>query len=88
MTKAELITAVATTGLTKKDAKTAIDTVFATMSDSLAKGDTVSVLGFGTFSVKERAEREGCNPATGEKITIKASKRVAFKAGKALKEKL
>jgi DNA-binding protein HU-beta len=56
------------------------------ITDALKKGDTVSVVGFGTFSVRERAAREGRNPRTGETIKIKASKNPAFKAGKALKD--
>lgn len=88
MNKGDLIQAVAAAGLTKKDAGIAVDAVFNAISDSLAKGEDVSLIGFGTFSVKERAAREGHNPATGASITIAASKVPAFKAGKALKEKV
>ena len=88
MNKGDLIQAVAAAGLTKKDAGIAVDAVFNAISDSLAKGEDVSLIGFGTFSVKERAAREGHNPATGASITIAASKVPAFKAGKTLKEKV
>ncbi|MBQ7488623.1 MAG: HU family DNA-binding protein [Clostridia bacterium] len=86
MNKSELIAAVAAAGLTKKDAGTAVETVLSSIADTLAKGESVSLIGFGTFSVKERAARQGRNPSTGESITIAASKSVAFKAGKTLKD--
>ena len=88
MNKGDLIQAVAAAGLTKKDAGIAVDAVFNAISDSLAKGEDVSLIGFGTFSVKERTAREGRNPATGASISIAASKVPAFKAGKTLKEKV
>ena len=87
MTKTNLIAKVAEmTGLTKKEAEKAVTAVFASMTEALAEGDKVSVAGFGAFEVRERAERKGLNPRTKETITIPASKRPAFKAGKALKD--
>ena len=88
MNKGELINAVAAKGLTKKDAGIAVDAVFGAIGDALAKGDSVQLIGFGTFGVKERAAREGRNPRTGEIVKIKASKAPSFKAGKALKDKV
>ena len=88
MNKSELINAVAEKGLTKKDAAAAVEAVVDTITASLAAGNPVSILGFGTFSVRERAEREGRNPRTGEVVKIAASKTPIFKAGKALKEKV
>ncbi len=88
MNKGELINAVAANGLTKKDAEAAVNTVFGAIGDALAKGENVALLGFGTFTVKTRAAREGRNPRTGEVVKIKASKVPAFKAGKALKDKV
>ena len=85
--KQELVNDVATTtGLTKKDATAAVDAVFASIQDTLAKGDKVQLIGFGNFEVRERAARKGRNPQTGAEIKIAASKVPAFKAGKALKE--
>ena len=87
MNKAELIAAVAEkAGLTKKDADKAVAAVFATITESLAKGDKVTVFGFGNFEVRERAARTGLNPRTKETIKIAASKVPAFKAGKAFKD--
>jgi len=87
MNKSELIEAVAgAADLTKADAGRAIDAVVATVTDTLAKGDSVSLIGFGTFSISERAARTGRNPRTGEAIQIKAAKVPKFKAGKALKD--
>ncbi len=88
MNKGELINAVAAKGLTKKDAETAVNAVFGVIGDALAKGDSVQLIGFGTFGVKERAAREGRNPRTGEVVKIQASKAPVFKAGKALKDKV
>ena len=88
MNKAELIKAVQDAGLSKKDATVAVNTVFDAVADALTAGDAVSILGFGTFTVKERAERQGHNPSTGDTITIAASKNVSFKAGKGLKDKV
>lgn len=87
MNKAELIDAVSgQTGLQKSDAAKAVDAVFDSISAALKAGDTVAVLGFGTFAVKERAARSGRNPRTGETIEIAATKVPGFKAGKALKD--
>jgi DNA-binding protein HU-beta len=88
MNKADLIQAVAEkSGLTKKESASAVDAIFNGISDSLAKGENVQLIGFGTFEVRNRKDREGRNPATGEAIKIKASKVPAFKAGKALKDR-
>ncbi|MEE1393651.1 MAG: HU family DNA-binding protein [Negativibacillus sp.] len=87
MTKAELINAVAQkTGLSKKDSEKAVVAVIDSISETLAAGEKVALVGFGTFEVKERAAREGINPRTKEKIEIPASKLPSFKAGKGLKE--
>ena len=87
MNKTELINAVAeSTGLTKKDSTAALDAVLTTISSTLASGESVQILGFGTFSVKTRAARTGRNPATGEPMEFPESKNVAFKAGSKLKE--
>jgi len=87
MNKAELIDAVAgATGLSRNDATSATDAVLDTIIAALGKGDQVSLVGFGTFSVRERAARTGRNPQTGETIQIKASKSPGFKAGKAFKD--
>ena len=87
MTKTDLIAAVAAkSGLTKKDAEKAVSAVLETVTETLVSGEKVALVGFGTFEVRERAAREGKNPATGEVISIAASKVPAFKAGKALKD--
>lgn len=87
MTKAELISAVAEkSGLTKKDSDKAVSAVIDSITEALVKGDKVSLVGFGTFEVKDRAARKGINPRTKEPMPIPASKLPAFKAGKALKE--
>lgn len=87
MNKAELIQAVAAkSGLSKKDAEVALTAVLDSITDALKAGDKVSLVGFGNFVVKARAERTGKNPQTGEAITIAASKAPAFVAGKALKD--
>ena len=87
MTKVELIAAVATeAGLSKKDAEKAVNTMLAPITEELKKGEKVSLVGFGTFEVRERPERQGRNPQTKEPMTIAASKLPAFKAGKALKD--
>ena len=72
--------------LTKASASRALDALLEGVTGSLQKGDPVIIVNFGTFTVKLRAAREGRNPLTGEKIKIKATKVVGFKAGKALKE--
>ena len=87
MTKSELSTQVATqASLTKASADAAVNTVFSAITDALAKGDTVTLTGFGTFSVRTRGARQGRNPRTGESIAIAASNVPAFKAGKALRD--
>lgn len=87
MNKAELIDAVAkSSDLTKADAARALDGVIEAITTALQKGDTVSLVGFGTFMVKERAERQGRNPQTGENLTIAAARVPTFKAGKVLKD--
>ena len=87
MNKTELIAAVAEKAeLSKKDADKAVAAVFAAIEDALKAGDKVQLIGFGTFAVKERAEREGRNPSTGATIKIAASKVPSFKAGAALKK--
>ncbi|MEJ9314903.1 HU family DNA-binding protein [Priestia megaterium] len=87
MKKAELIDAVATKAeLTKQDSRKVVDALFETISNTLAKEEKIQLLGFGTFEVRNRAERTGRNPQTGEEMTIPASKVPAFKPGKELKE--
>ena len=87
MNKTELVAAVAAKAeLTKKDADAAVTAVFDAVKDALADGDKVSLVGFGTFSVKTRAARTGLNPRTKETIEIPEAKVPAFKAGKALKD--
>jgi len=87
MTKAELISAVAEkSGLTKKDSDKAVTAVIDSITEALVEGEKVSLVGFGTFEVKDRAARKGINPRTKEPMPIPASKLPAFKAGKALKE--
>lgn len=89
MKKSEMIEALANaTGLTKADSERAFNGVFELLKDELSKGNKVSVAGFGTFKISERAAREGRNPQTGETIKIAASKSVSFKAGSELKEKV
>ncbi|GAE28358.1 DNA-binding protein HBsu [Halalkalibacter wakoensis JCM 9140] len=87
MNKTELVQAVAErTQLSKKDAGSAVNAVFELIEESLSKGETVQLIGFGNFEVRERAARKGRNPQTGEEIDIAATKTPAFKAGKQLKE--
>ncbi len=87
MNKTELIDAVAEgADISKAAATRAVDTLLDTITAALAKGDQVTLVGFGTFSVKERAARTGRNPRTGEAIQIAAAKVPGFKAGKALKD--
>ena len=87
MNKTELVAAVAAKAeLSKKDAEAAVNAVFDSVKDALAEGDKVSLIGFGTFSVKTRAARTGLNPRTKETIEIPESKVPAFKAGSALKD--
>lgn len=89
MNKTQIIDAVAKeTGLKKKEAEAAVNAVFTTIEGALTAGEKVQLVGFGTFEVKERAERTGINPATRQPITIPASKHLSFTAGKNLKETL
>jgi len=88
MNKGELVAKIADAGLSKKDAGVALEAALKAVTDALVAGEEVSLLGFGTFKVTERAARSGRNPATGETIQIAASKSVSFKAGKALKDKV
>jgi len=82
MNKGELVTAIAEgAGLTKVDAKKALDATISAVTKSLKKGDKVSLVGFGTFSVVKKAARKGINPATKKPIDIKAKKVAKFKAG-------
>ena len=82
MNKTELIEQIAAgAGLTKVDAKKALDATVAAIIDALKKGDKVQLVGFGTFAVTEKPAREGINPATKHKITIAAKKVAKFKAG-------
>ncbi len=87
MTKAELINAIADKGeLTKKDAEKALNAVVDSITDALASGDKVQIVGFGTFEVRDKKAKEAINPRTKEKIQVPAKKAPAFKAGKALKD--
>jgi len=87
MNKAELVDAVAgAANLSKADAGRAVDAIVESVTSALKRGEQVSVVGFGTFSVKHRAARSGRNPRTGETIQIKASNVPGFKAGKGLKD--
>jgi len=87
MNKSELVSAVAIKGeMSKKDTEKAVVAVFDVITEALASGDKVQLVGFGTFSVKDRAERQGRNPKTQEVITIPAKQAPVFKAGKSLKD--
>ena len=87
MNKGELVDAVAgSSGLSRSDAAKAVDATLDAISSTLANGGSVSLVGFGTFSVKARAARMGRNPSTGEAIQIAASNVPGFKAGKGLKD--
>jgi DNA-binding protein HU-beta len=87
MNKSELIDAIAAdSGLSKADAGRALDGLTSAITGALKAGNSVSLVGFGTFSVKHRGARSGRNPRTGETIKIKASNNPSFKAGKALKD--
>ena len=77
-----------TTGTSEAEAKAAIAAVFDQIASTAAKGEDVSIAGFGKFTVKDRPERQGRNPSTGEAITIAASKKVSFTPAKGLKDKL
>jgi len=86
MTKQDLVNEVADLGITKKQSAAAVDAMISAIKGALAKGDKVSLVGFGSFSVKKRAAREGRNPRTGRPLKIPAKKVPVFKAGKALKD--
>ena len=87
MNKTELIDAVAeASDLTKAESSRAVDAVIASVTKALKSGDAVTLVGFGTFQVRDRAARTGRNPKTGDTIKIAASKNPSFKAGKALKD--
>ena len=87
MNKTELVDAIAAkTELSKKDAEKALKALTDTVTEQLAKGDKITLVGFGTFDVVAKAAREGRNPSTGKKIKIAACKAPKFKAGKALKD--
>ncbi|HVV96253.1 MAG TPA: HU family DNA-binding protein [Rhodanobacteraceae bacterium] len=87
MNRGEFVAAIADqSGLTKADADRALEAMFKVVKKALKSGDSVSLVGFGTFVVRKRAARTGRNPRTGDTIKIKASKVPAFKAGKALKD--
>ncbi|MFQ5561749.1 MAG: HU family DNA-binding protein [Nitrospinota bacterium] len=85
MTKAELVAKISQdTGFTRADSEKALASVLGGIESALQKGDSVTLIGFGSFSVGERAARKGRNPKTGEEIDIPAKKTVKFKAGKSL----
>ena len=87
MNKSELINAIAEQGnLSKADAGLSLDALIKTIETTLKAGDSIALVGFGTFTVKERAERTGRNPQTGQEITIAASRVPSFKPGKGLKD--
>lgn len=89
MTVTDIVASIATDeGLAKSDVKKVIDGLFAKIADAAGKDEEVSVPGFGKFKVKHSAARDGRNPATGETISIAASKKLGFTPAKALKEKL
>lgn len=87
MNKSELVKSIATkSGLTAEQATQALNGLTETISETLAKGEEVALVGFGTFKVTDRKAKTGRNPATGETIQIPAKKAPVFKAGKALKD--
>ena len=87
MNKADLIAAIAAkTGETKKNAEASINALIDVIAESLKDGEKIQVVGFGSFEVRERAERKGRNPQTGKEMKIAAKKAPVFKAGKALKD--
>jgi len=89
MNKTELVNGIAVeAGISKVQAKAAVDAAIKVMEAALLKGDKISVVGFGTLAVQEKAERNGVNPSTGAKIVIPARKVVKFKAGAELAEKV
>lgn len=87
MNKSELVSSVAEgADISKADAAKAVDAMVAGISGALSNGEQVTIIGFGTFSIRERAARQGRNPQTGKPMNIAASKSVGFKAGKQLKD--
>ena len=87
MNKSELTSSVAArTSVTRADADSVVAEVFATIAEALARGEKVSIAGFGTFATRSRTPRQGRNPATGESIAIAASTAPSFKTGKTLRE--
>ena len=87
MTKADLINAIAEKSeLSKKDSEKALAAFVDTVTETLAKGDSIQLVGFGTFEVRDKKEKEAINPRTKEKVLVPARKSPAFKAGKALKD--
>ena len=87
MTKADLIAQISEKSeLSKKDSEKALSAAITAITDALKNGDKVQLIGFGTFEVRDRKEKESKNPRTGEKIIVPAKKAPAFKAGKALKD--
>lgn len=89
MNKTEFIARIAeAVDISKQEATAAVDAVFNTISDELAAGNNVQIVGFGNFEVRERSARKGRNPQTGEEIEIAATKLPAFKPGKPLKDKI
>ena len=87
MNKAEFVAAIADAAeLSRTEAANAVDAMVSVITKTLKKGENVTLVGFGTFEVRERAARQGRNPKTGETIEIAASKNPSFKAGKALKD--
>lgn len=87
MNKTEFVAEIAEkTGVAKKDVEAVVGSLTDVVAGAASKGDSIQLIGFGTFSLKERAERKGRNPKTGEEITIPASRSVGFKPGKKLKE--
>lgn len=89
MNKGELVAVVADAAkISKKSSEEAVNAILNSIADTLAKGDKVSIVGFGNFEVRQRAERKGRNPATSEEIIVPASKAAVFKPGKALKERI
>lgn len=89
MNKSEFVKAIcARTGMTQKDASAALDACCDIVGDTLAKGETIALVGFGSFEVQDRAERKGRNPRSGEEITIPAVKRAVFRPGSGLQAKL
>ncbi len=87
MNKSELVVSVAKeTNMTKKAASEAVEATLSVIQDALARGEKVTLVGFGTFDVRDSKERQGVNPSTGERISIPATRVPVFKAGKALRE--